>query len=456
MKRIAILFLGLASGVMAWTKSGTVFMTQGAQVDVVAAIAKSSPGDTIMIPEGIFVWGVNGTSVYLPPAVTLSGAGTSRTIIRIAPEAPRWGNGTIALSGPSVVKDLTITQMGGGATSAFSTGPKSGWRITNVVYNSSPSAGYFVYAGSYGLIDNCVVNGGSGSDEWIFARGPANSWQTANSFGTADAVYVEDCTFNGRGYSDFNSNSRGVVRYCTITGPIKIDAHGLASNTPARGVRQVEFYGNHWTAAGGYWEAFDLRGGTGMVFDNTCDNGVGQSAPYQNPRLLLEEYGAEALWPNFGNIFQTPADYPIADQIGVRQDPKVAGSSPYYLWNNLQAGISWQPIWPPIPEGAIARYRAQTGNPSATFTMQNIVAADRDYFIQGAGFDGSSGMGRGTTAQMKAIIPTKAGVGFWVTDQGSWKASAPGRSGQLYVWRGSAWVLAYTPYTYPHPLRGGP
>jgi len=55
---------------------------------------------------------------------------------------------------------------------------------------------------------------------------------------------------------------------------------------------------------------------------------------------------------------------------------------------------------------------------------------------------------------MLAIIPTKPGVGYWVTDEGSWNITLPANtSGQLYTWNGSAWVLKYTPYTYPHPLR---
>jgi hypothetical protein len=453
MKRIILMFLALAPGLMAWTKNGTVYSTDGSQADVSSAVSAATPGDTVRIPAGTFTWGAGRTSIHLASAITLAGAGKSQTTIRIATDAPQYGVGTIAVSGAAVVRDFTVTQVGGGGTTAVSANTKDGWRVTGLVYNSSSSAGYFVYAGSYGLIDNCVVNGGGGGDEWIFARGPTDSWQTPTSFGTANAVYVEDCTFNVGGYTDFNSNSRAVVRFCTITGPIKIDAHGLASNTPARGVRQMEIYGNHWTAEGGYWEALDLRGGTGMVFDNICDKGVGNPAPWQNPRMLLEEYGAEALWPNFGNAFQTPADYPVADQIGVGQDPKKAGSSPYYLWNNTQGGVSWQPIWPPIADGAIARYRTQTGKSNATFTMENLIAADRDYFIQGKSFNGSSGVGRGTTVQMKAITPKKTGVGFWVTDQGSWKASAPGTSGVLYVWNGSAWTLAYTPYAYPHPLR---
>ncbi len=42
--------------------------------------------------------------------------------------------------------------------------------------------------------------------------------------------------------------------------------HGLASNSPARGVRNMEIYGNTWTATGaGNWANLELRGGSVMV-----------------------------------------------------------------------------------------------------------------------------------------------------------------------------------------------
>ena len=60
----------------------------------------------------------------------------------------------------------------------------------------------------------------------------------------------------------------------------------------------------------------------------------------------------------------------------------------------------------------------------------------------------------GTTTQMNALTPTEVGYGFWVTDQGSWNSNLPNNtSGQLYSWNGTGWVLKYTPYLYPHPLR---
>jgi hypothetical protein len=458
-RRVPLLLLASAAALTssspagAWMKSGDTYTTDGSQDDVTDAANHASPGDVVLIPAGSFTWGAKGGSGSdFPIAVTLQGAGPDKTTIQIADSAPTYGAGIINLYAPLVLRDFTVTQGGHANTTAFSTsasGPNdsTGWRITNVVYNSASTAGYFVYAGTYGLIDSCTVNAGGGSDELIFSRGPSDSWQTPTSLGTASAVYVEDCTFNNAGYvSDFNSNARGVVRFCTINGPMKVDAHGLASNTPPRGVRQMEVYDDHWTLTSGYYAAMELRGGTGVVFDNVGDNA-------QSDWLYLEDYGYQAQWPNFSSVFQTPVDYPISDQIGVGQDPKTAAGEPYYVWNNLLAGAPWPRTLNTPAAGAVALYDQQVGT-DAGFTEPDLIQADRDFFWQGAAFDGSSGVGRGTTAQMNAIAPTRKGVGFWVTDQGSWNRKLPpGTSGQLHVWNGTAWVLAYTPYTYPHPLR---
>jgi MYXO-CTERM domain-containing protein len=446
--------LAVTSRAQAWNKNGTTYTTDGSQADVVDAANHASPGDLVLIPAGTFTWGADAASAasYFPVAVTLQGAGPDKTTIKIGDAGPTYTTGIINLYAPVVVRDFTVTQGGNGNTTAFSTGASgvndsTGWRITNVVYNSAATAGYFAYAGTYGLIDGCTLNAGSGSDELIFSRGPADSWQTASSMGTADAVYIEDCTFNSDGYvSDFNSNARGVVRFSTINGAMKVDAHGVASNTPPRGVRQMEVYGNRWTQTTGYFAAIELRGGTGRVFDN-----VGANA--QGDWFFLTDYGYLGQWPNFGNVFQTPNDYPIADQIGVGKDPKTAASEPYYVWSNVLAGAPWKRTVKTPADGATALYDQQA-NTDAGFAETDIVQADRDFFWQGDTFDGSSGVGRGTAAQMKAIKPTKSGVGFWVTDESSWNKTLPAnKSGQLYVWDGAAWVLAYTPYTYPHPLR---
>jgi len=436
----------------AFTKNASEYTTDGTQADVVAAIADAVAGDIVNVPSGTFTWGAGGTAVSLNKPITLSGAGKGLTMINLSPTGAAYSGGVIRINAAGTVRNMTINGANSGHVAAFSCGTTNGWRITGIGFNGGTDEAYFAYVGTYGLIDNCTISGGNAQSELIFGRGPSNSWQTASSMGTANAVYIEDCTFGGSGYvCDANSNARFVVRFCTITGTMKVDGHGKASNTPARSVRHMEVYGNRWTNTNLNWAAMELRGGTGMIFNNLCDGSGLQTW------VILKEYGCESLWPNFGSIYQTPVNYPIDDQIGVGMDPKSSGSEPMYLWNNRAGGTS-STNWPlnffTSLTGAIALYRTQTGNPSASFTMQDIISADREYFLGavGSSFNGSSGIGRGTKSQMLAITPTKRGVGFWVTDEGDWNRNNPGPDGRLYAWNGSAWVLKYTPYVYPYSL----
>jgi hypothetical protein len=196
----------------------------------------------------------------------------------------------------------------------------------------------------------------------------------------------------------------------------------------------------------------------------------------------MNEYGALSnTWPNFGDTYLTPTDYPIQDQIGEGMDQAVAGApggpftppgyvkapggaEPYYFWNNLLQGANFVISTSSIAPGAIAQYQTEVGGTTATFTMigppsPDIIEEGRDFFEQGglggnAPFTGADGVGVGTTAQMNAITPTKIGVGFWVTDQGTWNNNTAG-SGMLYTWQVDpvtkvpTWEPTYTPYQYP-------
>lgn len=449
---LAAALLTLANPASAFTKSGNVYTTNGSQTDVNGAIAAAADGDIVMIPPGTFTWGDNGSVVGVSKAIQLVGSGQDQTTIQVSASAGSWGNAVIRLSGQAVVRDFTVRGATGSKTPFSGWGAK-GWRITNINYVGVAGEGYFCYAESYGLIDNCTIQGMAGNTELIFSRGPTDSWQTDSSMGTTDAVYIENCTFRGTGYvCDFNSNSRGVVRFCTIEGPMKVDGHGVASNYPARGVRQLEIYNNTWTWGTNNWTNIEFRGGTGMIFANRVPN-----VPAGNLWFWLKEYGCTYQYSNFNNTYQTPVNYPVLDQIGVGKDPRRGGSEPLYIWDNKAKDNKDMILnWYADLTNAINLYRVQTGNPTASFGMRDIVAADRDYFRQDStlAFNGSSGVGMGTKAQMQAIVPSKVGVGFWVTDEGDWNTlngSTP--DGQLYAWNGTAWVLKYRPLTYPHPAR---
>ncbi len=409
-----------------WTKSGTTYTTDGSQYSVKSALVHSSTGDTVNVPAGTFTWGTGASYILVSKAVTLAGAGPLSTIINISPTGRTYASGTVAVTAAATVKDMAFVQSGAATTTAVTVGGTNGWRVTNCKYTSASTVGYFIYFSTYGLIDNCTVTGGGGNDEWIFGRGPADSWQTPDSMGTVNATYIEDCTFLECGYTDFNANSRGVVRYCTLTPGtgkyIKLDSHGKVTNSPSRSVRHTELYGNTWTA--GSTPAIELRGGTGIVFNNTDLGAVTKG-------IMLGDY-----YVTYGTY--DASDYPIDDQIGVGMDPKVAGSEPFYLFGNRVGVSNW------------AASNILWGR-----NMAGVIDPNRDYFDYAPAFNGTGGVGIGTAAQMNAITPTLTKVGFWVTDEGEWNSTNGAiPDGRLYVWNGSAWVLKYTPYTYPHPLRG--
>jgi hypothetical protein len=500
----------------------TYAAASAAYADVAAALALATSGDIVTVPAGTATW---STAFNVAAGVTLAGAGVD-TIITCSVASSL---GTVRLFSGSTLKDF---RMIGGANPCFGVSPgATGWRISGITYTSTAANSYFLQLSSgYGLIDQCDITGPGDTSELIFTKGESDAWDNAATYGTDQAVYIEDCTFRGKGYvSDFNSNAKGVVRSCVITGQIKVDLHGVASNSlPSRSGRHMEVYECSWSAAGVY-RAIEHRGG-GLIAFNNYNSATGTSGS-----LRLHDYAFNtAFWTNFDTM-QTPNDYPIRDQIGRGRyttpgDWTTAESEPCYLWGNRRLTAKWTisfdtastvasstrtttgttypvgttqiqlsgtgkygtgtsfkitgdttryvvtvgrpsgssgliTISPPLAQeivgvatlthGAQQNYKYQQMNESASFTPQQVILADRDYFDEVAAFTGASGVGIGTRAQMDAIIPTLAGVGFWVTDEGSWNTLlAANTSGRLYTWSGSAWVFKYEPYTYPHPLRG--
>ena len=412
-----------------WVLGNTFYPESSSLTDVQAAINVASSGNTIQLPAGTYTWGDGGTGLSVNKAVTVQGAGQDSTIIQLSTTGRTVTNGTIYISAAATVKDFTIlAPASGNSTTPFSASNANGWRITNVKYDATGQYSYFIYVqNAYGLIDHCTIIGGGGSNELIFVRGPTNSWQTPSSIGGKDNLFVEDNTFSGSGYvSDCNSNSRCVFRNNIINGQMKIDGHGIASNSPPRGVRHMEIYNNTWTVSGTQ-AAMELRGGTGMIFNNTGTNAG----------LILNEYCAISAYSNCGGVILDADDYPIDDQIGVGMDPKVAASEPMYLWLNRNSGNIWN-----ISLGY--------GNNAQ---LSSIIVSDRDYYIEKASFDGTSGIGSGSLSARPSTCTT--GVGYWATDQGTnWDISnGASNDGEFYKCTATnTWTAYYVPYAYPHYL----
>lgn len=510
--------------VPSWTKNNGVYDTNGEYYQVTNAMNDSVSGEVVEVNADA-TWGIGGTYITVKAGVTLRGQGSGTTTITQASSFTQnsYGQGLIRLNSNSKVEGLEITGALSGFTTAFSIvlTTSRDWWVDDVVI--TPTAGKIIlfynnFATSQtgttecrGLFSNCEITNLT-TTESIYSRGLLDAWDSASGVGDENAIYIEDCVFNGPGYvCDANANAKIVVRNTTINGSMKIDGHGLYSNTPYQSCRRIEAYWNTFTYGGTGWSAFELRGGTNYIFLNTA---VTTSAAFS-----LREYGILGnVSTQFYNTYQTPSNYPIGYQIGTgarttinataivqyqmvriltlndgiggaNTDFTLIGSpnntigtqflangvtptgtgtvtttpatEPAYVFGNTVNGNPWARTVDTPHAGAISLYRTQTGNPSATFNENTgIIQSNRDVFST-AGFGSATGCTIGTAAQMAVATPTEK-HGFWVTDEGSWNSQnnsvgTPGYQkgqGRLYIGNGSSWVLSYTPLTYPHPLRG--
>lgn len=147
--------------------------------------------------------------------------------------------------------------------------------------------------------------------------------------------------------------------------------------------------------------------------------------------------------------------YPCLDQIG-------AGMGVYYSGFGSNQSLSPQTTSGQALEPALIANNRIGGTLSAGIPLTyglDVILANRDYYNEDASCTGATcatGIGRGTTLPTGCVV----GTGYWKTNEGAWNVSTtetysdtPGEDGVYYACTSTnVWTLAYTPYTYPHPL----
>jgi hypothetical protein len=344
MKKL-LLLLFLPGSVFAFSANdgAKTVTSDGSASDTNAAVAyidgKNADGWVLTIgqPNGNYSWGsdvnfgikdqtwrVQGASPSERPTITISsqcnvtGGGPEKTVT-IADV--KWRGSGGAIDG--------LLQLGG------TVGAIRNYRVTNCEFLNQSGGSRDIFADAYGLIDNCKFLD-SGQTASIYCRNTAIGWSGTMSFGTEQAVFVEDCEWVNDvpdpglivavqavdGIDAF----RAVIRHNKFTN-CNTETHGRSTGYLREGL-QVEVYSNtyNWVgssedAAG--WFCHVWRGGSGVAFDNDVNFSGG-------------------FWSG-GWMFlfraEQPEPYRANGQPGTGMvSNNVIGSVPIYHWNNRKNG----------------------------------------------------------------------------------------------------------------------
>ncbi len=289
-----------------------------------------SPG-VVHIPAGC--WEITG-AITIPEGTHVVGAGMAQTILYRNPDKSRGmsapifevrgqpGQGATHISGIAFVgvrdtrdtgEDLGVKLLNG-----------TDYRVAHCYFEGFGWAGVEVRGRSRGVVDHCIFvdnfKRGINNLGYGVAVYGANEWPAEPNLGTAEANYVEDCVMVGSRHAIASSaGAHYVFRHNVVQANVvahAVDAHGMGWGN-ARGTRAVEIYANLIEKPADKWAGIVIRGGAGVIFDNTIKG-------YANPILLVVEWGTpEAL----------KLSYPAFDQI-----------RDLWIWDNTGGRGACEPV----------------------------------------------------------------------------------------------------------------
>ena len=237
--------IGLA--ILSEANAATIQANSCSQSSTQSAVNSASNGDTVSVPAGNCTW---TSTVTIPSSkrIALMGAGTDVTVITFSPAGGTALN--LSKSG-SRVSGFTFRE---GAILVDG----SNWRIDHCklqfsAWSDGITAGSIDTVNGYnptGVIDHCTLNNmrvlAIGTNFGLGENGTQHAmWARPLGLGSNNAVFVENCTFNGVADSvnaiDANYGGRFVFRYNTLN-DIYVEAHSVQGNN--RAARSWEIYNN--------------------------------------------------------------------------------------------------------------------------------------------------------------------------------------------------------------------
>lgn len=467
--------------VAAGAEAATVTAASCSQEDVQAAIDSASDGDTVVLPAGTATW---TTSAANAPAVvisrkgsekeiTLQGAGIDKTIItdatgdqcfQVAIKSSESGIWSGVKEKPFRITGFTFK---GAGDNAVLLAGGTDWRIDNCKFENS---GRSLWVDGSGVIDHCIFDKAeNGQCVFVSHSGYGGgshgdgSWSSPLTLGTADAVYIEDCTFNYYSQSpnaalDGCYGARVVFRHNTVNNG-NIGNHGTESSGRGRSIRSYEIYNNTFAMDIKQWHftAMFLRGGTGVIFGNTLTGG------YTNA-VLATNYRSRTAYAPWGKCDGTST----CDGNQARDSGKHTGPDDQPTLTS--SGKSWTAgEWVGYAvrntsDGSSGIVEANTAD-AITATLSGGTDNDwdeGDEFVITNGYPAIDQIGRSTDSgpgTPQALDPlyewanTLNGDDADIAVSGGPMVSAHIKEGRDY--RNDTPKAGYDPYEYPHPLTKG-
>jgi PKD repeat protein len=259
--------------------------------DIQRAADAASPGDTVVLPAGDYS-GFNST-VFVPNGVSLRGQGRDRTILRNT-----YGSRFLFIWNYEDTSSSYKIQISGFKLIGHGTDSGSGIELDNILdfaifdveIRDFGGAGVAVYGSCRGVIYqsrfiNIIPSNLSQSGYGVGVYGDGIWDNPKPPLGTKNAVFVEDCYFDGCKHAiASNNNSHYVFRNNYVEGLTDnrqgVDAHGKQSQYSC-GSNTWEIYKNTVVGSGLSTQTdwgIVVRGGSGVIYDNTiskCDPGLG-------------------------------------------------------------------------------------------------------------------------------------------------------------------------------------
>lgn len=383
--------------------------------EISTCITDAASGDTINVPAGSCTW---ATAVIIPANKTIkligAGSGTGGTIINRANPMIRSESPNSRISG------FRFNLTGSGNPPLLEV-RNIGWRVDHNYFDNQTGLsreGVIASGTNLTMQPEGVIDSNTFNECRIGAYGMGTfakmniAWAEDNTFGTEHAVYVEDNTITRTSGNamDSNTGAKYVFRYNHVTG-VGVMAHSLQGKD-IRGTKSWEVYHNDFTfstSGQGNVVGF-MRGGTGMFYDNVV------TGPYGSGYIITLD-----------NVRSFETGCCGANPPPATSDAGMCNGTSLWDGNDVGVGNGWP-------------CRDQIGRGKDTGTDLSVIgkstSSEPAYFWNNK---------RSTGANVAVNVGN--GTGSWIKEgRDFYSAATYDELSQKPTW--------YTPYTYPHPLRG--